>query len=111
MYRILLAVILASVCAGARADEWIGPFTVKYIESSNDQVYFMNDWGGQTAYPTPYSCNNAAIYFPASLGQVAVSRALTIGMAAQLAGVKVKFLVTGCSGYVTARAIAIDPNF
>ena len=111
MSRVLLLLVSVVASAAAQADTWIGPFTVKYIESSNDQVYFMNDWGGLTPYPTPYSCNNAAIYFPATLGATAVSRALAIGMTAQSAGLKVKFLVTGCAGYVTARAIAIDPNF
>ena len=93
--------------------DWIGPFPVKYIESRGGSLFFMLDWTGGTNYtPTITGCNNTTIYFPASTLQTKdIDRALSIGLTAQATGTKVRFYITGCTNYLTADSIAIDPGW
>jgi len=110
----LLALIGTFASFQAQADEWIGPYQVTYIEEGSGNVYFMRDYGGFGQYSSGYTgCNNSTVYFPQSLTDLVVSRALAVGLSAQATGMRVKFLVTGCpnNGYLAARAISIDPNY
>jgi hypothetical protein len=109
--RLVLFFCILMSCR-VHADEWIGPYTVKYVESSAAGVYFMEDWAGFGQYSSTYSCNKASVWFPSSaLSDSVLARILSTGLTAQATSARVKFLVNGCNGYLTARAIAIDPNF
>ena len=108
----LVSLLGVLVSCPVQADEWIGPYTVKYVESSAAGVYFMEDWAGIGQYSSTYACNRSSVWFPSSaLSDPVIARVLATALTAQATGARVKFLVNGCSGYLTARAIAVDPNF
>ena len=106
---LFLSSILAS--SAVQADEWIGPYTVTYIENGANGVFFMRDDQGVGQYSSTYSCNKSTIWFPATLTDPVIGRITATGLAAQATGLRVKFLVNGCNSYLTARAISIDPNY
>lgn len=102
---------VVGIASPAAFATWIGPYPVTFIESGSGGIYFHLGDGTQD-YSTPYpACNNTAIRFLSSLPAEELDRVFAVGLSAQATGAKVKFFVTGCNGYVTATAIAIDPTW
>lgn len=108
-YSGFFGIILLSVSGFVFANSaWHGPYDVSTLEVGDSGVYFSRP-DGLNAYPDPFNCGNPTWIFFANEQNLA-DRALSVGLAAQAAGRKVKFYVVGCHGaYPKASLIQMLP--
>ena len=113
--KFIISLLFLTVAQFSFSSEWVGPYPVKYVEVHSNNVYAMLNISGSENYVTSLSGCTAptVIAFIGEGNEKQTDRILSMLMAAQAIGTKVKFYVSNCinSNYVQALSIASDPNW
>ncbi|KUI97297.1 hypothetical protein [Vibrio sp. MEBiC08052] len=100
----ILFIMAALTSFSAWSDEWVGPFNTGTIEVHESGVYFVQ----KTPIVTNVSCKSYTYVKFSSENVKLADRAMSVGLAASMAGKKVQFKISHCDGaYLVANAIML----